>query len=148
MVFQTWVLCRQSLRREQNEPVTARKTRQKNWAFRQNSELGKSVPSTVSQTAAYFFIKTFLTRWVVPGTKGIFWNCAIRCVNIWKICLTQKQYFPSEQAQWHKILHGWKIHPNTVKVQEQGVKLCTQETRKKQPLWIWVQHQSRIPTVL
>lgn len=77
VLTQTQALCRQSLKCELNESVTSRKTGINNWGFRQKSELGKSVSSTMNLTASSS-LKTFLMRWMVTATKVIFRNYRIK----------------------------------------------------------------------
>lgn len=76
---------------EWSKPVTSRKkpltafvASDKNLLSREKWNLGNFYPH-LDVVASHYF----LMRWVVISTNVIFWYCVMKCVNIWKVCITQ-----------------------------------------------------------
>lgn len=94
MVIQTWIFGRQFFENEQSEPVISKKTTDllpmiKFELSRKNYKFGKFLSATVNLTASQY-IQTFLMKLVVAVLMNvIFRYCIIKCVNIWKLDITQ-----------------------------------------------------------
>lgn len=75
---------------------------EKNWKYilplikyklsSRNENFGKLVSTTMNLTDVPY-LKIFLMRSMVILTNIISWYCKIKCVHVWKICITQNQHF-------------------------------------------------------